>query len=54
MPADAGVIAAYIALVSVLGGLLSTRASLGPLLVATVVVAVLPSEKLGVESSARW
>jgi signal transduction histidine kinase len=37
----AGVIAAYVALVSVLGGLLSTRASLGLSLVVTVVVAVL-------------
>jgi hypothetical protein len=37
----AGVIAAYVGLVSVLGGLLSTRASLGVSLVATVVVAVL-------------
>ena len=35
------VIAAYVGLVSVLGGLLSTRASLGVSLVATVVVAVL-------------
>ena len=35
------VIAAYVGLVSVLGGLLSTRASLGLSLVATVVVAVL-------------
>ena len=35
------VIAAYVGLVSVLGGLLSTRASLGVSLVATVIVAVL-------------